>query len=414
MNIRMNMSRAFGQIPTPNPNAASAIADAARHVEQLLQDEQALDSPLDTTPFPRTGIDIPGVEDAEVDVVEVEPSTFPVEPEKDDDSHDGAAGGVVDGGFEYLAFYKSFRDVMRAPAPKRWGIFFIRKRCIALASDMSLSTGESFVDCLDGLVAFLYAHELYHYRFDAHCLQMEATGGQALYRPYCRLVSSRPMAEWHEESIANFYGLKAVQPSHKSTYAQSIYDYLFDLVANSPGAYAGGIDKQKKQAHRKDLMVSQASAAFSHTGLSVWGLGLVESTIRTGTNLSMQHEPSLSYFLRLEDCPVYWIDWVKGGKSVLRPHAVPVSEVNNDFIKRYLAGVQDHHSDHSYVRIDNGELVKLPNPHRADLKNHEFHNIIGKAGMTSPQFYKERARTSVWRKGVPRNPSLPPRFNPKG
>jgi len=39
-------------------------------------------------------------------------------------------------------------------------------------------------------------------------------------------------------------------------------------------------------------------------------------------------------------------------------------------------------------RYDNGEKVKLPNPHRADLTNREFHNIIGKAGLTSPQFYK--------------------------
>ena len=405
------MHRPFGQIPASNPNVASDIAAAARHVEQLLQDAQALDISSDANRFPRTGVDVPGVDDAEVDVVEVDPSSIPGESEKDEDSHDGAAGGVVDVGFEYLAFYKSFRDVMRTPAPKRWGIFFIRKRCIALATDMSLSTGERFVDCLDGLVAFLYAHELYHYRFDAHCLQMEATGGQAIYRPYGRLVSSRPMTEWHEESIANFYGLKAVQPSHKTTYAQSIYDYLFDLVANSPGAYAGGIDKQ--QTLRKDLMVQQASGAFSQTGPNVWQ-GLVESTIRIGTSLSIQREPSLSPFMHLKNCPVYWIDWVKGGKSVLRPYVASVSEVNNDFIKRYLAGVQDHHSDHSYFRIDNGEMVKLPNPHRADLTNREFHNIIGKAGMTSPQFYKERARTSVWRKGVPRNPVLPPRFSPKG
>ena len=405
------MHRPFGQIPASNPNAASDIAAAARHVEQLLQDEQALDISSDANRFPRTGVDVPGVDDAEVDVVEVDPSSIPGESGKDEDSHDGAAGGVVDAGFEYLAFYKSFRDVMRAPAPKRWGIFFIRKRCIALATDMSLSTGEPFVDCLDGLVAFLYGHELYHFRFDAHCLQMEATGGQAIYRPYGRLVSSRPMTEWHEESIANFYGLKAVQPSHKAIYAQSIYDYLFDLVANSPGAYAGGIDKQQTQ--RKDLMVQQASGAFSQTGPNVWQ-GLVESTIRIGTSLSIQREPSLSPFMQLKNCPVYWIDWVKGGKSVLRPYVASVSEVNNDFIKRYLAGVQDHHSDHSYFRIDNGEMVKLPNPHRADLTNREFHNIIGKAGMTSPQFYKERARTSVWRKGVPRNPVLPPRFSPKG
>jgi hypothetical protein len=411
MKARLIMQRKFGQIPQQNSSSASDISDTARHVEQLLNDEQDLDMPRDTEPFPRTGVDVPDVEDAEVVVDEVDTSTIPAEPGKDDESHEGAVGGVVECGFEYLAFYKSFRNVMRAPAPKRWGIFFIRKRCIALATDMSLSTGEPFVDCLDGLAAFLYAHELYHYRFDAHCLQMEATGGQAIYRPYGRLVSSRPMTEWHEESIANFYGLKAVRPSHKSTYAQSIYDYLFDLVANSPGAYAGGIDKQKKQTLRKELMVEQASRAFSQTGPILWH-GLVESTIRIGTNLSIQREPSLSSFLRLESCPVYWIDWVKGGNSVLRPYVASVSEVNNDFIKRYLAGVQDHHSDHSYYRIDNGEMVKLPNPHRADLTNREFHNIIGKAGMTSPQFYKERNRTSIWRKGVPRNPVLPPRFSP--
>ena len=61
-----------------------------------------------------------------------------------------------------------------------------------------------------------------------------------------------------------------------------------------------------------------------------------------------------------------------------------------------MAGVQDHHSDHNYYRIDNGEKVKLPNPHSPDLTYREFHNIIGKAGMTSLQFYKRRARTSVW------------------
>jgi len=160
-------------------------------------------------------------------------------------------------------------------------------------------------------------------------------------------------------------------------------------------------------------MAQQASTAFGNAGPTVWQ-SLVESTIRTGMGLSKQREAALSYFLHLNNCPVYWIDWVKGGKSVLVPYVASVSEINNDFIKRYLAGVQDHHSDHSFYRIDNGEKVKLPNPHRPDLTNREFHNIIGKAGLTSPQFYKERERTSVWRKGVPRSPVLPPRFPSKG
>jgi hypothetical protein len=404
------MNRQFGQIPSPNPYAASEVADAARHVERLLHDDLDSDIPKHSDNFPRTGVDIPADDDQAV-VEEIDSSSIPDGPLDDDESHDGATGGVVERGIEYLAFYKSFRDVLRAPARKRWGIFFIKKRCIALATDMAFSTGETFADCLDTLAAFLYTHELYHYRFDAHCLQMEATGGLPVYRPYRRLVANRPINEWHEESVANFYALKAVQPSKKFFYPEPICDYLWDLVANSPGAYAGGIDKRQKS--RRDQMAQQASAAFGNAGPTVWQV-LVESTIRTGMGLSKQREDTLSSLLHLNNCPVYWIDWVSGGKSVLVPYVASVSEINNDFIKRYLAGVQDHHSAHSFYRIDNGEKVKLPNPHRPDLTNREFHNIIGKAGMTSPQFYRERERTSVWRKGVPRSPVLPPRFTSKG
>ena len=55
------MHRPFGQIPASNPNVASDIAAAARHVEQLLQDAQALDISSDANRFPRTGVDVPGV-----------------------------------------------------------------------------------------------------------------------------------------------------------------------------------------------------------------------------------------------------------------------------------------------------------------------------------------------------------------
>jgi hypothetical protein len=396
------MYKVFGQIPKPNPSAASEIADAARHVESTLRDDFKPDAPLDPEHLPQTGVDMPRDDEAQEIVEEIEPWGVPDSLGQEEDVHEGAAAGVVEGGIEYLAFYKSFRDVKRSPAPNRWGIFFVKRRCAALATDMAYSTGESFADCLDGLAAFLYSHELYHYHFDAQCLKMEATGGLPVYRPYRSLVGSLPMDEWHEESIANYYGLQALKPNLH--YPQTIRDYLWDLVANSPGAYAGGIDKW--QWPRKDKMVQQASQYMRHAGPAAWQ-DLIVSTIRSAINLPRSNERS---FMRLDHCPVYWIDWVKGGKSVLVPLTASVSEVNNDFVKRYLAGVLDHHSDHSFCRIDNGELVKLPNPHQRDVKNHEFHNIIGKAGMTSPQFYKERDRTAVWRKRVPRSPVLASRF----
>jgi len=404
------MLKSFGKIPRPNHGAASDVAEAARHVENLLDEECATDCLPDSNRLPLQGVDIPDTDESQEIVEEIDSVPLPVIEEQDDESHENATGKVVEDGIEYLAFYKSFRDVMSAPARKRWGIFFIKKRCLALATDISYSTGEHFDECLDGLAGFLYSHELYHYRFDAHCLQMEATGGLPIYRPYRRLVASQPITEWHEESIANFYGLKALQSDRNFSYPRTISDYLWDLVANSPGAYAGGIDRQQRK--RKLHMARQASAAFVNAGPTCWQ-GLVESTIRTGLGLSNPRESTLSSFLHLDNCPVYWIDWVKSGKSALIPYAVSVVEINNDFIKRYLAGVPDHHSDHSYYRIDNGEKVKLPNPHRADLTNREFHNIIGKAGMTSPQFYKERVRTSHWRREVPREPVLSPRLASK-
>ena len=400
------MHKQFGQIPRTNRGAASKIAEAARHIESLLrQTDVDPERLLDSERFPRPGVNIPSADQSEELIEEIDSSLPPENGGQEDETYDGAVGGVVEGGIEYLAFYKSFRDVLKPPAVNRWGIFFIRKRCVALATDMSISMGEPFPDCLDALAAFLYSHELYHYRFDAHCLQMEATGGQAVYRPYRRLVANRPMAEWHEESVANFYGLRALRPRMSFAYHQSIRDYLWDLVAQSPGAYAGGVDRQ--QTFRKQQMTQQACTALGG-GPAAWQ-DVLASVIRMGTNFSKSREPTLSSYLQPGHCPVYWIDWIKGRKSILVPSVASVAEVNNDFIKRYLAGVQDHQSNHGFYRIDNGEKVKLPNPHRADLTNREFHNIIAKAGMTSPQFWRERERTSIWRKGVPRSPILAPR-----
>lgn len=402
------MNELFGQIPKPNPRAASDIVDAARHVESLLDDHvPEPDEQPPSEPFPRPGVATPDAEAGQEVIEDIDPFRHPASEAGEDEAYDGAVGGVVEAGIEYLAFYKSFRDVALAPAPNRWGIFFIKKRCVSLANDMSFNTGESFADCIDALAAFLYTHELYHYRFDAHCLQMEATGGFPVYRPYRRLVGGLPMTDWHEESIANFYGLKALQPNPSNSYPPSLCDYLHDLVENSPGAYAGGIDAQQRV--RKDQMVQQALAATGHVGPTAWQ-ALVGSIIRTGTSLSKLREPALSSRLSLKHCPVQWIDWVRGGKSILSPHAVSVAEAGGDFVERYLSGIVDRRTDHLYYRIDNGEVIKIPNSHRADLTYGEFDNIIGKAGMTGAQFWRERIRTQEWLYYVPRSPVLPSRF----
>ena len=59
------MYKPFGQIPRPNPGAASNVADSARHVESLLrQSDPDPDVLPDANRFPRPGIDIPSANDS--------------------------------------------------------------------------------------------------------------------------------------------------------------------------------------------------------------------------------------------------------------------------------------------------------------------------------------------------------------
>ena len=54
-------------------------------------------------------------------------------------------------------------------------------------------------------------------------------------------------------------------------------------------------------------------------------------------------------------------------------------------------------TDHRYYTIDNGQKIKVPNPHAKNVALHEFSNIIKKAGLKQKEFYKERERTRVWK-----------------
>ena len=396
------MTYGISGLPRNNNSIAHKIESTASDVEQKLHMPDDFETcPLNTVSPPDTD---PGSANEVVDEINEESMEEDIN-ESDDDPYDGKSEGVVENGMEFLAFYKSFRDVARSPVRSKWGIFFVKRRCFALAKEMSLSTNEPFQICLDALIDLVYAHELYHYKIDAYCLQLLSTGGSHIYRPYRSLVRKQSINNWHEEAVANYYGLLSVKSSNvnKPAYPSFIQQFCIDLVACSPGAYAGGISSSNSIGARKDLLSNQASQIFSPPKNSSDHYALVRSTLRSGTNL---REKNLVSLLHLDNCPVYWIDWVKNGNSVIVPNTISANEFENDFVVRYLSGVFDHKSKHPFYKIDNGELLKVPNIHSKDIKRGEFKNIIGKAGMTSPQFFKARQETSGWRKNVPRSPIL--------
>ena len=58
--------------------------------------------------------------------------------------------------------------------------------------------------------------------------------------------------------------------------------------------------------------------------------------------------------------------------------------------RRYVCGYLDgsflERTDHDYYRIDNGEKVKVPNPHDKTVRGYELKGTLHKAGMTHKEF----------------------------
>ena len=65
-------------------------------------------------------------------------------------------------------------------------------------------------------------------------------------------------------------------------------------------------------------------------------------------------------------------------------------------------------TDHEFFQIDNGETIKFPNPHEKEIRGYELDNMLMKAGMRRPDYWREKLNTQNWKKGCPRTPSKPP------
>jgi len=328
---------------------------------------------------------------------------------------DSVIGGISEEGFEAIAFYKSFRFVNSHPARGRWGIFFIKPIISRLISEAAFDTGSSIDSAFEAVSRLVYVHELYHYKIDAFCLQTEAISSCATYIPYRNRVSILSMADWWEEAIANYYGLNAIlKNSEKYQSDFKLIEYLKDMVKNSPGAYAYGINTSKQGHYRKrlseQLNVSTVPALFRgpRGQLSPPTLALLTTLI--GMKLERPRDRVLSGRLGLVNCPVYWITppSIMGIKPPFL-QAISLSEVEKLFIPKYLNGNKSRKTDHQFFVIDNGSEIKLPNGHLKDLQRHEYKDILRKSGLTSSYFFKERKRTNIWKNEVPRNLILPSR-----
>lgn len=331
-----------------------------------------------------------------------------------DDVYGSAIGSIEEQGFDAIAFYKSFRFINSDPAPGYWGIFYIKNRVQSLMAEMSADTGLDKNICLESILRFLYAHEIYHYKVDALCLQNEAVSNNLIYRPYRNYANHLPITDWFEESVANYYGFSALSRSYSTSSGRGyecspeIKDYIKNLIFLSPGAYANGLDadvldRSGPRGRLANQIVMGRNSLTQSLSLSdqLFEDVLFKQLLLDGFR-NFSGDSFLVGDLALKNCPVNFISLYRNGSLVPALTTIPLREMKEGFIKNYLDGKLDRVTDHEYYVIDNGETVKLPNGHDKDVRIYEFKNILDKAGVKVIDFWQQRNRTNKWKKYVPR------------
>lgn len=341
--------------------------------------------------------------------VEVGSDIFPIDGVSDipsaadsDEAIDPGVGEVIsDSGIESIAIYKSPRFINKHPFKGMWGIFIYRQRFISLANTMASDTQTPFQDCSKTLHGFIDNHEIFHFKVDSRSLELESFTKQPIWRPYLRKLQSVPVIDWFEEGIANATAYTSIKKGNRFNLPAPAthIDFIKNVIEASPGAYAFGTQSSRVLTAIRAEMAKQILGMPQNAQL----FGSQEFQIKA----FIERLSSLpNTIFNPNAVPRYWVSNLKA-HQITSPLAIKINEIRDGFIVKYLNGQFKDRTDHERFQIDNKDLVKVPNPHSKDLKNREFRNLIGHAGMSKFEFEVERGRTKKWQKNIPRDPIKP-------
>ncbi len=295
---------------------------------------------------------------------------------------------VLGSGLECMAFYKSIRHESAPPLPRFWGIFIFDYAVSYLANEITefYSRQISANDAIRAALAFLYFHERFHFRFDAWAISQESSTGLPLYENYRNGVyrSFHPSEYVYEETLANLHALASIR-------SFGVHSFCKQFVLSQPGAYSN-IEKETRQ----EFLARLAAQLFHGRGQFLPSPHFV---LPEHVGYIAHHSASA----QLDgECPVYLLQGVSPSRFLIPNISLPaISEIENGFLRKYLAG-EEIQTDHKYFKIDNGEKIKCPNPHKKNVRLNEFNNIVGKAGLRTNEYFEQRQKTKGWRKEVPR------------
>jgi hypothetical protein len=302
--------------------------------------------------------------------------------------------GVLVSGLEALAIYKSIHYEQRPPFRGKWGIFIFDYALRYLVGELEVFYPNKFSlsERKNKSFKLLYFHERFHFRFDSWVISQESATKTPLYENYRNKIYRiyHPQKHVYEESLANLHALSCIAREGIAAYAKA-------FMLSQPGAYSNivGVD-------RNDFRSKLAAQVYHGPGqfLGVPSLHLPEHNQYLANPANTKVTDSW--------CPVFVVQGILPSRFTTPGITLPsLKEMENGFIRKYLNGTELKATDHKFYKLDNGQKIKFPNPHRKNIKLNEFSNIIKKAGLTQKDFYKERLRTFIWGKNIPRPEVMP-------
>ena len=181
---------------------------------------------------------------------------------------------------------------------------------------------------------------------------------------------------------------------------------LRHVLALAPVPYSNySFDKRARADREGILALSVANGMHPGEALATARLSDIEpSTLSTSLHPPERWHPIAG----AAACPVYYVHTCNYA-SLVQPFQGPDLTEFRRYVGDYLNGQLLGHTDHDYYRIDNGEKVKVPNPHDKAVRGYELKGTLQKAGMTNKEFQQERQRTKKWTRHCPRPEPRPPR-----
>lgn len=288
-------------------------------------------------------------------------------------------------GIEVLAFYKSIHNEKKEPYPGKWGIFVYDWALEKLGQEIFVRYGGKYDPFESRNFAWkkIHKHEMYHFFIDAWTLSKESILKRELYNDYLKEVYNvyRPGLEVVEESLANRFVFNSLK---RGTPLYEVKDWVIDFMDRQPGAYAN---------FRGDPVPKRAKLAAQILMGKKWKPQMTDESQAPWMKFNPKNPIHLP-----ESCPNWLISNVTITGLPLLSYSLPKHSEISKYLENYCAGTLER-TDHAYLKIDNGQKVKVPNKHSGEdcIRQFEFKNILHKSEISRPDYFYERERTKTWK-----------------